>query len=185
MSGNACTRARNWGCPIGPRRGRGRALGRTGRVLGVSGDVVVSRCAEEWIACGLPARLGGSVGTVPGRDSCWRRLEASDGADGFGGGLRLGAGRRVARCLPDPHREQDHRDPRISIFRAIHLTGVAWDGGSSACRPAIPQVRGRVSGLVRYRCGLPGLPGLAALAGWLRLPGLRSRGWLAAGRWPV
>ena len=158
MSGNACTRARNWGCPIGPRRGRGRALGRTGRVLGVSGDVVVSRCAEEWIACGLPARLGGSVGTVPGRDSCWRRLEASDGADGFGGGLRLGAGRRVARCLPDPHREQDHRDPRISIF----MVGLNQSyGGLSWCTEQRTRVRpvlgsAALCGFGRCRAGRAG-----------------------------
>ncbi len=73
----------------------------------------------------------------------------------------------------------------ISAFRAIHLTGVSWGGGSSACRRALPQVRRRVPGLVRYRCGLSGLPGLAALAGRLRLPGLRSCGRMAAGRWPV
>src|SRR6266536_1961565 len=70
-------------------------------------------------------------------------------------------------------------------LRGIHLTGVAWGDGSPSCRRALPEVRGRVPGLVPDRCGLPGLPGVAALACWLRLPRLRPRRGLAAGRWPV
>jgi hypothetical protein len=53
---------------------------------------------------------------------------------------------------------------RISHLRAIHFTGVSLSCGSSACQRALPQVDRRVPGLVRYRCGLPGLPGLATLA---------------------
>jgi hypothetical protein len=94
----------------------------------------------------------------PGRDSCWRRLEASDGADGFGGGLRLGAGRRLACCLPDPHREQDHRDPRISIF----MVGLNQSyGGLSSCTEQWTRVRpvlgsAALCGFGRCRAGRAG-----------------------------
>ena len=48
-----------------------------------------------------------------------------------------------------------------------------------------PRSTGRVPGVVPHRCGLPGLPGVAALAGRVRLPVLRSCRRLAAGRRPV
>src|SRR5262249_365690 len=52
----------------------------------------------------------------------------------------------------------------IRSVRGIHLTGVAWTGGAASSRCALPEVNGRVPGLVPHRRGLPGLPGVAALA---------------------
>ena len=52
-------------------------------------------------------------------------------------------------------------------------------------RACITRGHGGVSGLVPHRRGLPGLPGVAALARRFRLPVLRYPGGLAAGRWPV
>ena len=72
----------------------------------------------------------------------------------------------------------------ITDVRGIHLTGVAWAGGAGSSRCALPEVNGRVPGLVPHRRGLPGLPGVAALAGRFHLPALRARRGLAAWRWP-
>ena len=67
----------------------------------------------------------------------------------------------------------------------FNRTDVGWGGGSPACWHALSEVRGRAPGLVPHRCGLLGLPGVAAVARWLRLRGLRPRQWLAAGRWTL
>src|SRR6266567_5265380 len=61
---------------------------------------------------------------------------------------------------------------RIIDCRGIHLTGVAWAGGAASSRRALPEVNGGVPGLVPHRRGLPGLPGVAALAGRIHLPAL-------------
>ena len=51
-------------------------------------------------------------------------------------------------------------------------------GGSPSCWHALSSFRGRVPGLVPDRRGLPGLPGVAAMARRFRLPGLWPRwGW--------
>src|SRR5665648_373918 len=68
----------------------------------------------------------------------------------------------------------------ISGDRAIHVTGVVWGRGASSRRRALPAIGGRAPGVVSDRCGLPGLLGVAALAGWLRVSGLRPRRGLAA-----
>ena len=68
----------------------------------------------------------------------------------------------------------------ITQIGGIHLTGVAWAGGAASCRRALPEVNGRVPGLVPHRRGLSGLPGVAALAGRFQLPALRTRHGLAA-----
>src|SRR6266536_1390732 len=73
----------------------------------------------------------------------------------------------------------------VSPHRGIHLTGVAWVGGAASSRRVLPEVNGGVPGLVPHRRGLPGLPGVAALAGRFQLPALRGRHGLAAWRWPL
>jgi len=73
---------------------------------------------------------------------------------------------------------------RIGLW-GIHLTGVACGRGTSSRGYALSAVYGRVPGMVPHRRRLPGLPGLAALAWRFRLPVVRARGGLAAGRWPV
>ena len=74
----------------------------------------------------------------------------------------------------------------ITGFGGIHLTEATVSGGrgSPSRRHALPAVRGRVPGLVPHRCRLPGLPGVAALAGRVRLPVCaHAGGWrLADGR---
>jgi len=70
----------------------------------------------------------------------------------------------------------------------IHLTGLACVHGRARAQAprgcALPEVHWGVPGLVRDRCRLPGLPGLAAVAGRLRLPEVRA--WrLGRGRWRV
>ena len=62
----------------------------------------------------------------------------------------------------------------------FNRTDVSWGGGSPSCRHALSEVRGRAPGLVPNRCRLPGLPGVAAMARWLRLRGLWPRWRLAA-----
>lgn len=77
----------------------------------------------------------------------------------------------------------------ISHDRDIHLTGVTWcsDFAAAACRRALPQVAGEFRSwfAIRYRRGLLGLSGLAALAGRLRVPALRERRRLDGRRWWV
>ena len=50
---------------------------------------------------------------------------------------------------------------------------VEWRGGLSSPWQALPEVGGRVPGLVPDRCRLSGLPGMATMARRLRLPSLR------------
>src|SRR5271169_433491 len=76
----------------------------------------------------------------------------------------------------------------IRIDRGIQLTGLACVHGraraQAPCGRALPEVHWGVPVLVRDRCRLPGLPGLAAVAWRLRLPEVRA--WrLGRGRWPV
>ena len=73
------------------------------------------------------------------------------------------------------------------IFRGIHLTGVTICSvhGVSSRWQALPGLGWRVSSLVSNRCGLPGLPRMAAVARRLRLSELRPRRRLALGRWPL
>ncbi len=75
----------------------------------------------------------------------------------------------------------------ITSKGGIHLTGawVAWRGGSPSRWQALPEVCGRVPGLVPDRRGLLGLPGVAAMARWLCLPELRPRWGVAPGRWSL
>ena len=81
------------------------------------------------------------------------------------GGLEVGLGvRRITGTLGYP----------------FNRTDVSWGGGSPSCRHALSEVRGRAPGLVPNRCRLPGLPGVAAMARWLRLRGLWPRWRLAA-----
>jgi hypothetical protein len=42
----------------------------------------------------------------------------------------------------------------VSAIRGLHLTGVAWRGGRTARRGALPTVGGRVPGVVPHRCRL-------------------------------
>src|SRR5262249_28000784 len=72
----------------------------------------------------------------------------------------------------------------ISLFGGIHLTGLGFGCGTGG-RRSLPEVGGRVPGLVPERRRLPGLPGVAALAGGLHVPRLRPHRPLAAGRWPA
>src|SRR5664280_2314963 len=51
-------------------------------------------------------------------------------------------------------------------------------------RCALSEVGWRVPVVVRFRCGLPGLPGLVALAGWLRLSSVCSSWRLESRRRP-
>ena len=69
----------------------------------------------------------------------------------------------------------------------IHLTGVTICSvhGVSSRWQALPGLGWRVSSLVSNRCGLPGLPRMAAVARRLRLSELRPRRRLALGRWPL
>src|SRR5208283_6225056 len=71
---------------------------------------------------------------------------------------------------------------RVSAEGGIHLTGVGveWRGGTPPSWPALPQVDGGLRGLVPDRWGLPGLPGVAALAQGFRVPELRPQRSLAA-----
>ena len=72
-------------------------------------------------------------------------------------------------------------------FGGIHLTGVTICSvhGVSSRWQALPGLGWRVSSLVSNRCGLPGLPRMAAVARRLRLSELRPRRRLALGRWPL
>ncbi len=70
----------------------------------------------------------------------------------------------------------------ISDVWGLHLTGVNLGDGSSSCRHSLSQIRGGISGLVPDRFGLPGLPGMAAVACGLCLSGLRPKWRLAAWR---
>ncbi len=74
-----------------------------------------------------------------------------------------------------------------NIFGGIHLTGVTICSvhGVSSRWQALPGLGWRVSSLVSNRCGLPGLPRMAAVARRLRLSELRPRRRLALGRWPL
>src|SRR5436305_854360 len=56
-------------------------------------------------------------------------------------------------------------DTPIRRIGGIHLTGVGWAGGAASSRRALPEVNGRVPGLVPHRRGLSGL------LEWLRWPG--------------
>ena len=73
------------------------------------------------------------------------------------------------------------------VFGGIHLTGVTICSvhGVSSRWQALPGLGWRVSSLVSNRCGLPGLPRMAAVARRLRLSELRPRRRLALGRWPL
>ena len=68
------------------------------------------------------------------------------------------------------------------IIRAIHLSGEGRVCASPDRRSALPAVAGRVLVVVRHGRGLPGLPGVASLAGGLRVHGLRPRRRVAARR---
>src|SRR6266566_9679701 len=68
---------------------------------------------------------------------------------------------------------------QITAVRGLHLTGVGWPCGPSSWGLALPEVNGRVPGVVRHRCGLPGLPGVASLARRVRLRAVRPLRWLA------
>ena len=75
----------------------------------------------------------------------------------------------------------------INELGGIHLTGVTICSvhGVSSRWQALPGLGWRVSSLVSNRCGLPGLPRMAAVARRLRLSELRPRRRLALGRWPL
>ena len=77
-----------------------------------------------------------------------------------------------------------HTESRLG---GIHLTGVTICSvhGVSSRWQALPGLGWRVSSLVSNRCGLPGLPRMAAVARRLRLSELRPRRRLALGRWPL
>ena len=62
---------------------------------------------------------------------------------------------------------------RITRMWGLHLTRVTCGGGLPSCQHSLFAARGRVPVLVPDRCGLLGLPGGAAPAGRLCLPGLR------------
>ena len=72
----------------------------------------------------------------------------------------------------------------IFALGGLHLTGVDWPGGQTSWRRALPQVRGRVSGMVPHRCRLSRLSGVGAVAAGVRVPGVRPQGRLAAWGWP-
>ena len=78
-------------------------------------------------------------------------------------------------------------DAHNETFGGIHLTGVTICSvhGVSSRWQALPGLGWRVSSLVSNRCGLPGLPRMAAVARRLRLSELRPRRRLALGRWPL
>ncbi len=83
-----------------------------------------------------------------------------------------------------------YRTPKelmIHFLGGIHLTGVTICSvhGVSSRWQALPGLGWRVSSLVSNRCGLPGLPRMAAVARRLRLSELRPRRRLALGRWPL
>jgi len=69
----------------------------------------------------------------------------------------------------------------VSDFGAIHLSRLDWRGAdrSPTRWGALSAVAGRVPVVVRHGRGVPGLPGVAALAGRVRLPALWERRWLA------
>ena len=75
----------------------------------------------------------------------------------------------------------------LEAVGGIHLTGVTICSvhGVSSRWQALPGLGWRVSSLVSNRCGLPGLPRMAAVARRLRLSELRPRRRLALGRWPL
>ena len=60
-----------------------------------------------------------------------------------------------------------------------------WGDGSPSRRCALSEIRGRVPGMVPERRGLPGLPGVAAVAGGLRMLGLWPPGSVAPRRRPT
>ena len=76
---------------------------------------------------------------------------------------------------------------QLTVVGDIHLTGVTICSvhGVSSRWQALPGLGWRVSSLVSNRCGLPGLPRMAAVARRLRLSELRPRRRLALGRWPL
>ena len=114
---------------------------------------------------------------------CRRRPTRCDECEGRAGIRTLGRGFSPYNGLA----MRRARFPRstISGLWGIHLTGVSCGSGSPSGGHALSEVRGRVPGLVPDRGGLLGLSPVAAMARRLRLPGLRSRSGLAAGRWSV
>ena len=66
--------------------------------------------------------------------------------------------------------------PYISLHGGIYLTGVGSGRGSPSGWRALPEVGRRVSVVVPNRWGLPGLPGVAAVARRVRLRTLRVEG---------
>ena len=70
---------------------------------------------------------------------------------------------------------------RVATMWGIHLDGLECADRRSPSRKALPALVGRVPGLVSGRRRLPGLPGVVALAGGVRVRGLRACGRLANG----
>ena len=90
-------------------------------------------------------------------------------------------------CTPNRHYSGRGLFDYKATFGGIHLTGVTICSvhGVSSRWQALPGLGWRVSSLVSNRCGLPGLPRMAAVARRLRLSELRPRRRLALGRWPL
>ena len=83
---------------------------------------------------------------------------------------------QLDRCSIKQKRKLAPPPPRIFINRSR-----LWAWSSRVSAP-ITRVDWRVPGLVPDRWGLPGPPGLVALAGWVRLPGCGHAG---AGSWAM
>ena len=71
---------------------------------------------------------------------------------------------------------------RFARIRGLHFGAVGWWGGACGW-PGLSGVVRRAAGVVRRGLEVPGLPGLAAVAGWLRLSVVwLVGGWRAADR---
>jgi len=83
----------------------------------------------------------------------------------------------------EPGKSELEDGTSVTAVRAIHLTGPSpcCAHGSPSCGHALPTIDRRLQRLVLDRHGLPRLSGVAAVAGRLQLPGLRSRRRLAPG----
>ena len=108
-------------------------------------------------------------------------------------GLRTHRTDRFERSLRSKHSEGDQRivgREYVGRGRSGHLYHQGYSADRTKLRargrspapggPALPEVGWRVPVLVRDRCRLLGLPGLAAVAGRLRLPAVRA--WRRMGR---
>jgi hypothetical protein len=102
-------------------------------------------------------------------------LEQSD-ATGWMASYAIAMGHRGGAAPQRAAAVQRHRPEVPGAFRRVggfHLAGVTLGHGSASCRRALPTIGWRVPGMVPDRRRLPRLPGVAAMAAGVRVPGVR------------